>query len=59
MERGEDLTAALWGLLEYGETALGGWSPRWESNPRPTPYQGVALPLSHLGQVAEPGDGTR
>ena len=36
------------------------WSPRWESNPRPTPYQGVALPLSHLGRATEPGgDGTR
>lgn len=28
------------------ESAL---SPRWESNPRPTSYQEVALPLSHLG----------
>src|SRR3981081_891981 len=27
------------------------WSVRWESNPRPTPYQGVALPLSYLGFV--------
>src|SRR6202011_6352136 len=25
------------------------WSPRWGLNPRPTPYQGVALPLSYLG----------
>ena len=24
--------------LQFGG---GGWSPRWESNPRPTPYQGV------------------
>jgi hypothetical protein len=32
------------------ETAVpGGRSPRWELNPRPTPYQGVALPLSYLG----------
>lgn len=27
------------------------WSRRWESNPRPTPYQGVAIPLSHGGSV--------
>src|ERR1039458_7862274 len=44
---------------ELSTTDLVVWSPRWESNPRPTPYQGVALPLSHLGRVTEPGDGTR
>ncbi len=27
------------------------WSRRWESNPRPTPYQGVAIPLSHGGSL--------
>src|SRR5437763_15819404 len=29
------------------------WSPRRELNPRPTPYQGVALPLSYLGWATE------
>ncbi len=29
------------------------WSRWWELNPRPTPYQGVAIPLSHTG--ANPG----
>src|SRR5215472_8450463 len=32
--------------------AKAGWSPEWELNPRPTPYQGVALPLSYLGPRA-------
>src|SRR5690606_13970526 len=26
------------------------WCPRRESDPRPLPYQGSALPLSHLGE---------
>ncbi len=28
------------------------WSHRWESNPRPTIYETVALPLSYSGHVA-------
>jgi hypothetical protein len=35
--------------FELASASAGGRSPRWESNPRPTPYQGVALPLSYLG----------
>src|SRR5689334_4027977 len=28
------------------------WSPEWDLNPRPPPYQGGALPLSYLGKRA-------
>ena len=41
-----------------GLSAGGDWSGRWDSNPRPSPWQGDALPLSHfrlsgLGRGAE------
>jgi hypothetical protein len=31
------------------------WSRRWDSNPRPTVYETVALPLSYFGPVREGG----
>ena len=34
-------------------------SPWRESNPRPHPYQGCALPLSHMGCTSRAGDGSR
>ena len=27
------------------------WSGRWDSNPRPSPWQGDALPLSHFRSI--------
>ena len=30
---------------------MGGWSLRGDSNPRPTVYETVALPLSYAGQT--------
>src|SRR6266571_4411124 len=31
--------------------AIGRWSRRWDSNPRPTVYETVALPLSYFGSI--------
>jgi hypothetical protein len=39
--------------IEFSKSRTGERSPRWELNPRPTPYQGVALPLSYLGPRPE------
>ena len=34
------------------------WSRRWDSNPRPTVYETVALPLSYFGPIAAEGQST-
>src|SRR3954466_6638892 len=36
-------------LLKGAATPRRGWSPHWDLNPRPLPYQGSALPLSYVG----------
>ncbi len=33
-----------------------GWSRRWDSNPRPTVYETVALPLSYFGPAGPGGE---
>ena len=33
------------------------WSGRWDSNPRPSPWQGDALPLSHFRSCPEASTG--
>ena len=30
------------------DSYINSWSGRWDSNPRPSPWQGDALPLSHF-----------
>ena len=42
--------------LGYGANEKS-WSGRWDSNPRPSPWQGDALPLSHvrINNTGDPG----
>ena len=39
----------------HSSNSQGGvWSGRWDSNPRPSPWQGDALPLSHFRSLRTP-----
>src|SRR5690606_28587082 len=38
--------------LASTDAPAGGWSRRWDSNPRPPVYETVALPLSYFGPDA-------
>src|SRR3990172_11267591 len=46
------LSRRLGNLRRRGWRSVGGWSRRRDSNPRPTVYETVALPLSYFGTVA-------